>query len=606
MANLTPGRAAPDFFPMGVAKMGFLVDQLNRDCSPMQFVRELTKNAVEAVERSGDSTGEVRWDVDWNRFDLLGDDSAQKLCVIDTGAGMTGEEMVDYINKLSSSIHQQSASGNFGVGAKIAAAPLNPEGLVYLSWKDGIGSMIHLHKDISTGDYGLIRFKNGEFWQRIQDDLKPAPITDHGTMVVLLGKDLSDPTMEAPVGAPMRRKWILRYINSRFFHFPEGLTVNVREGWDLPRGDRHNFLRKATGAAAWLGDNSDESGKVELPETGATVHWWIIRQGVDTNSGHYTPGGHVAALFQNELYELVYSAAGYARLQSFGVVFGCDRVVLYLEPTTSGTQPVGANTARTQLLIANEPLDWPAYATEFRALMPEELRDYQDAIGSASNQTDHKKAIRERLKTVRELFRFGRYRPKSSGSFAATPGENTGGSDPLNERAKSEASTSSGTRGGGRGDIYSLFAEEGGEPAELVDFGTEPQTQWVVAEDGSRAPGDLDDRAARYLPDQNLLLINGDFRAFTDMVDRWASRYSHVPGCRNSVMEVTREWFEQQLVEAVMSSIALKQTSKWSMQELSQLWSESALTAAVLPRYHIDMSIKRVLGQRLGRLAAAA
>lgn len=142
------GRTAPDFRPMSVAKMGFLVDQLNRDCAPLQFLRELTKNAVEAIERSGDPLGEVRWDVDWNRFDLLGPDSAQKLCVIDTGLGMTGEEMVGYINNLSSSIHEQSATGNFGVGAKIAAAPLNPEGLVYLSWRNGIGSMIQLHKKI--------------------------------------------------------------------------------------------------------------------------------------------------------------------------------------------------------------------------------------------------------------------------------------------------------------------------------------------------------------------------------------------------------------------------------------------------------------------------
>ena len=42
------------------------------------------------------------------------------------------------------------------------------------------------------------------------------------------------------------------------------------------------------------------------------------------------------------------------------------------------------------------------------------------------------------------------------------------------------------------------------------------------------------------------------------------------------------------------------------MLELAQLWDEPALTAAVLPRYHIDMSIKRVLGQRLGRVVAAA
>jgi len=606
MAIFKPGPNAPDFYPMGVAKMGFLVDQLNRDCSPLQFLRELTKNAIEAIERLGEP-GEVRWDVDWNRFDLLGEDSVQKLCVIDTGAGMTGEEMVAYINKLSSSIHEQSATGNFGVGAKIAAAPLNPQGLVYLSWKDGVGSMIHLHKDPTSGDYGLLRFANGEFWQRIQNDVKPEPIDQHGTMVVLLGRSPDQATVEPPVGVRMPRKWILRYVNSRFFSFPAGISVSVREGWNLPRGDRHNFLRKATGQGPWLEDNSVSRGRVRLPDSGATVHWWIIKPDADTNSGHYIPGGHVAALFQNELYELVFGPAGYARLQSFGVVFGGERVVLYLEPDSVSDRMVSANTARTQLLIANEPLDWPAYATEFRALMPDELREYQDDIGDTANNTDHRKAIRERLKSIQELFRFGRYRPKTSGSFKSISGDNTGGAaDEADEKVKKEASSPRGARGGSRGDIYSLFADEIGDPSEFVNLPTEPRASWVTAEDGSRSSGDLEDRAARYLPDQNILLINGDFRAFTDMIDRWTSRYGHVPGCRTAVQEVTREWFEQQLIETVMSALALKQGGKWSMQELAQLWDEAALTAAVLPRYHIDMSIKRVLGQRLGRIGAAA
>jgi hypothetical protein len=383
--------------------------------------------------------------------------------------------------------------------------------------------------------------------------------------------------------------------------------VKVREGWDLPRGDQHNFLRKATGQGPWLEDNSEVSGKVRLPEAAATVHWWIIKEGVDTNSGHYAPVGHVAALFQNELYELVSGPAGYARLQAFGVVFGGDRVVLSIEPDSFGERRVTANTARTLLLIGNEPLDWAGYAAEFRGVMPVELRDYQDAIGAAANQTDHRKAIRERLKSVRELFKFGRYKPKSGGSYRINPGENTGGASSEHTGGRpGTGETSSGARSRRNGDVYSLFAEEVGDPADLVGSPAEPRVSWIVAEDNSRVAGDLEDRAARYLADQNKLLINGDFRAFTDMTERWVERYGHVPGSNAVIQDVVREWFEQQLIETVMSALALKQSGKWSMQELADLWNETALTAAILPRYHIDMNIKRVLGQRLGRIAQAA
>jgi hypothetical protein len=96
----------------------------------------------------------------------------------------------------------------------------------------------------------------------------------------------------------------------------------------------------------------------------------------DFNSGHYAPGGHVAALHHDELYEMVTGNAGFARLQAFGVVFGCERVVIYVEPENGKSQEVTANTARSHLMIENESLQWSAYAGEFRENMPDELAAY--------------------------------------------------------------------------------------------------------------------------------------------------------------------------------------------------------------------------------------
>ena len=180
-------------------------------------------------------------------------------------------------------------------------------------------------------------------------------------MVVLLGPDTEANTADAPPKALMPRKWILRYLNTKFFRFPEGVAVKAREGWNLPRGDRHNFLRTVTGEGPWLNENSQEKGVVRLPQTKATAHWWIVKAEADFDSGHYAPGGHVAALYHDELYEMVTGNAGYARLQAFGVVFGCERVVIYVEPENGKSQEVTANTARSHLMIENEPLQWSAY-----------------------------------------------------------------------------------------------------------------------------------------------------------------------------------------------------------------------------------------------------
>jgi hypothetical protein len=476
-----------------------------------------------------------------------------------------------------------------------------------MSWKHGIGHMIHLWLDPEENVYGLKRWpqNNGEFWTPVSSDLKPKQIKDHGTVVVLLGKADEDNTVEAPPGTAMRSRWILRYLNTRYFHFPSGIKVQAREGWENPRTDtKHNFLRAVEGQGPWLDRNAESKGSVHL--NGATAYWWILKDEVDRDSGHYAPGGHIAALYQNELYEMsLRSSGGIAKLQMFGVIFGSDRVVIYVEPSTADGTAVTANTARTQLLIDNEPIDWSAWAADFRATLPEEIKTLQEEIGAHSGDKSYKQKILDRLKDIRDILRFSRVRPSPNGLTPIDEDARVSGGESHPSDLARTGHRDSGTKGGKSGDIYALFAESGDAMGNPVDSIDDPDVKWIKAEDGSRIPPDLNDRAARFLLQQNLLIINADFRVFTDMVDRWVGFYGHVPGAVATVREVVHEWFEQQLTETVMSAKALKRTGRWSIDELANLWSEEALTAAVLPRWHIDQSIRRNLGQRLGTLKAA-
>jgi hypothetical protein len=114
--------------PMEVHNVPFLLERLHRDCAPLQYLRELVRNSIDAIlpiQRSNPTyKGQIYIDVDWRYAELYG--GIQKLAIIDNGIGMTGDEMVTYINHLSSSRHQQSNTGNYGLGAKIAAIPDNP------------------------------------------------------------------------------------------------------------------------------------------------------------------------------------------------------------------------------------------------------------------------------------------------------------------------------------------------------------------------------------------------------------------------------------------------------------------------------------------------
>lgn len=592
--------------PMQVRNMSFMLDRLGQDCAPLQYLRELTQNALESILHLRPQKGEIIWDADWNRHTLTG---IFKLAIVDTGIGMTGEEMVVYINALSSSMNEQSATGNFGVGAKIAAAPRNHAGLVYLSWKDGVGYMIHLWRDPETGVYGLRQFTrpDGTFghWAYVQEDIKPEAIKDHGTMVILLGNETDQDTMLPTEGTASPSRWVARYLNTRYFQFPEGIAVKAREGWEYPRSNKDtNLLRTITGQRLYLEKHSIASGRVAL--TDAIAYWWVLKDedALTQNSGFVASSGHTAALYQDELYEMMTARAGVARLQSFGVIFGHNRVVIYVQPKNGSARKLTSNTARTHLLIDSEALPWADWAAEFRAALPEPIKELMEEVAGASTGSNHKQSIRERLKQIRDLFRISRYRPVSAGNLRIDEDTVTVGGkskEESGERATSSSGKSSG-KGGRAGDIYSLFLASKGVPGEELRVEIQPELRWISVTDGTRTPPDLEDRAAKFLPQQNMILANADFRVFVDMTDRWCKQYNHVPGARDTVQDVVREWFEQQLIETVLGVQALRDARQWSVQDVEKSWSEEALTAAVMPRYHIDIAIKRALGAKLGTL----
>jgi hypothetical protein len=584
---------------MEVENMGFLLDRLGQDCAPLQFLRELTVNAIEAIQALPEPKGEIVWDFEKNASDWEG---VYKLCIIDTGAGMTGPEMVKYINHLSSSGRPQSIDGNYGVGAKISAATRNHEGVLYFSWKQGKGATIHLWRNPETGTYGLrqMELPGGNFshWAALSDEFpKPEPIKDHGTMVVLLGNKAEDDTMEAPPKVATPSRWIARYLNSRFFEFPEGIAARAREGWRSKNTDT-NVLRTVKGSRDFLEKYKSHSGSVDVG--GAVAQWWILRDAdsVSQASGANLPGGHVAALHQNELYELQTSRSGVSMLQRFGIHIGHQRVVIYLQPKTSATARITSNTARTHLLMDGEPLPWAEWAEAFRDRFPDEIKSLIDSISRDKEDPDYEKSIKDRLKEIEDILRVQKYRPARDGSLRISDETSLGDPDSGTETRLPRGGNRSG--GGGRraGDIYTFFlVDDGGQPGEAVRDRFDVKVEWVP-----EIEMPVQDRAAHYVPDTRTLLINQDFRIFTGFVDRWEKRYRSAPGAKAVIMDVVHEWFQQTLVEVIYSVDFLRGSRQWTEDEVERAYSDEALTTAVLPRYHTEMAVRRALGTKLGAL----
>jgi hypothetical protein len=223
-------------------------------------------------------------------------------------------------------------------------------------------------------------------------------------------------------------------------------------------------------------------------------------------------------------------------------------------------------------------------------------------VTAGSRSQDHKHAIKERLKVIRDLMRVSRYRPTKSGDLNVSAGT-AGGRPRNNDESTTPSSTArSGGHGGRAGGIYALFVDDEGEKGEEVVSETDPVVQWISVQDGTRTTELLEDRAAKYLADQNILQINADFRVFNDMINRWCARYPSVPGADEVVRQTVHEWFEQALVETVVGAQTLQGSPYWTIEDIGKLWSEESLTTAVLQRYHIDVNVRRSLGSKLGSL----
>lgn len=606
---------------MRLENTAFLIEKLASDCAPFQYIRELTSNALQAIEarraQGWNGEGMVVWDVAWEIVEKHG---VYKLQISDNGTGMTGPEIEQYINHLASSGRVQDRAQNFGLGAKITASVRSPAGLVYKSWRTGRGTLAVLWKDPRAG-YGLrqLPLPDGRFghYATIDDALKCSPIDDCGTSVVLLGEDEATSDTFMPTGAT--NKWLIKYLNDRYFRFAEGVAVKVRNfqrtdraGWptspDLSMGqtdgaEAGSQLKTILGMEANLAKSAQARGVVALRD--AKVYWWLLPEAEVKQRDIWESSGHCAALYQGELYDFLRNHAGRARLREFGVVFGTSRVVLYVEPDIRAIE-VYANTSRSALISQGDPLPWPRWAAEFREAIPVEIQEMMDALVSKSGDKDHREAIRRRLKEISDLIRPSRYRRSPVGQVAVggdvDGGESGAGSQHGNGKGRG------GTQGGSAGGLYGRYIKAGGESASPIAPKEDiPDIKWVSIADGTRESGDLEDRAARFIRERNLLQINADFRVFRDLIVRCGADYnpSGEPNKESEIREMVREWIGLQLTEAVVSVAALEGSIEWGSDVVARALSEESLTAAALPRYVMLKTINRALGARFGRRSAA-
>jgi hypothetical protein len=596
---------------MGVANVGFLIENLGKDAGELQYLRELVQNGIESIVRAGRDSGRI--DIDFEEIE-----GVKKLRITDNGTGMTPDEVRENINRLSASAGVQAFDKNFGIGAKITAAVRNPYGVMYKSWKDGEGSLTILGR--IDGRYGRMGFRNQadesvDFWLPLSESDRHPAIEKSGVSVVLLGRSKEEDTTVAPPGADLPSQWVAAYLERRYFDVPAGITIKVLrpvEIFDSGRGSLRAINDTIRGQRHYLDKHSDSHGEMPLPDVNAVVRWWILSEEITAGGKTWNNRGHVAAIYQSELYELRTGLSRSSALKDFGIYAGHGRVVIYVEPTNV----LGANTARSSLIIAGGgPTDYAEIGAAFADRMPDELAAFMSGQVS-SEQGDHRKSILRNMKEVEEALDQARFRRSAAGKAQSVQPESGG----RTAMAGGDASGRARSAGGGRpqdaaGRVGSEYLRKAREEMERrlqvkrVDADPLPRIFWD--EEGQTvAPG----RAATYTKASHTLTASANFEFYLDLLEwsraeaknRLATEIDDET-LRKICEDEVRRWFEEALSQAVVVLRPLAHDERWGPSVFENGLSDEGLTAAVVShRWLLISAIKRGLAGRLGRMKETA
>jgi hypothetical protein len=367
----------------------------------------------------------IHFGIEWQGVENLG---VFRRYVADDGKGMDDQEINQFMRTYGGGGKPIGAEHeNFGIGAKVTLLPWNREGLIVISYKAGVATMIRLKHDalsneygafiwtaenefggdeqlavISPEDFGMPKWGIEDFgtvWKQVpfwQEKLTPP---EHGTIVLLIGNDPLEDTILGDPDRPEERAphFPARYLNTRIWQVPEEMAITV----DVPTSpDKNNWPRSEPDTVELLG----KSGIARRPVRGAhhyihnvgghvtassemesqqptdighdvKVHWFL--RTVQGRPNPYGPrDGMIAVIYDNELYDI---SSEQWRFRQFGIRWKEVQRDTYLviEPPLSddeqkhGVYPLGGRDALN--VYGGKELPFSEWGMTFAGALPEPI-----------------------------------------------------------------------------------------------------------------------------------------------------------------------------------------------------------------------------------------
>jgi hypothetical protein len=317
---------------LAIVGASHFVNRMFEACGNYQWAREFLKNSIEA------GATKVEFGIEWRAVEK---DGIYRRTISDNGSGMTREELLSFFSTLGEGAKRiGGVHDNFGVGAKIASLPWNPEGVVVISYKDGLPSMIRIQLDDDGAEYELCEFRSEKGTTyvinpaEVEDwgddvnwgEIAPSWAREHGTTIVLLGsEEAPDTVLGNPKAEEKDIKGLSVYLNSRFWDLTQSEVTVVelrserKTSWPLGPADRDDSRRpnnrKILGARYFLTDvstrpgSASASGKLAaastllLDEGRVHAHWFLWEGERPGIHSYAKKPGYIAVKYKEELFE---------------------------------------------------------------------------------------------------------------------------------------------------------------------------------------------------------------------------------------------------------------------------------------------------------------
>ena len=542
------------------------------------MIRELTKNAIEAAEKS---TGEKI--VHWTTGTYKG---VRKAVIWNTGPGMDPAKLKEATDLACEIDKCLGLDENFGVGAKVSSLASNKLGMRFRSCKDGRVSEVMLGYDPDKKQYVRFEFVLQSGASDTVIDVTSAALKEgkkldfDWTEVMLLGNSESQDTAAQPFANNITKKnYVATALYQRFYRLPEGVKVRLDPVYQ--RFDSRSNLTPISQRP----EKFARVDSVRVPEINLTIHF-LHDPAVGDKSGLRMSSRNALGsstttcclVHKDEMYSVMTGNEWSAVAPRFGIPFGSKELCVHIEIAEDDARP---SQYRERLISPDRgqdivPID---YALFVRERMPEWVKE---VIRDASpRQTEDYNDLQQELQDL-----LNKYKVKVTGRRMDAQGEPST-EEKGQELAGGGNGDTAGTGGTGRSarNTRRRFHEapEGATTTSLYEIYEKPPKITMLETPQEVLDLGLKGRAAEFIHETGDLFVNGLYeavdRTIADIEPEFAGQ-ADPEKIRTLVTSAARRALAFRVGKATVYALAKRANEDWGETAMLAAFSKESLSIA--------------------------